>query len=146
MISKKPFYRGNRQIVRIFFCLSVLTKIVSRVKSFDKYMILGNFCHWMRNWILIGFFSRKFIDFGIIGILQNAAIKKLQCWPSFQLTFHHWLRIFDQQWANRIMERCRNGIIPSRAAKPGVQGIINSPRVSKGTSQFPIQTWFLKIF
>ena len=32
---------------------------------------------------------------------------------------------------------CGDGMIPAQAAKPQVHGIENSPRVTKGTSQFP---------
>ena len=60
------------------------------------------------------------------------------------ITFANWT--FDHcnfgnwtfgNWLNPMILICGDGIIPARAAKPRVHGIENSPRVTKGTSQFP---------
>ena len=74
---------------------SISTKIFSKMKHvFDEYMILGNFYHWIRNWIIIDFFRANSF------ILESLEFcdKKIQCLPLFQLNFHHWTAIFDQKW------------------------------------------------
>ena len=130
----------------------ILIKKFCKIKYvLGKYMILGNFYHWIRIWIIIDFFRSNSFILEYLDFWDQ----KSQYWPSFQFNLHHWPGIWKQKWPSVINIEFENYLDIDQIKKWWIFKffifdwksflIKNSNSVMKIESKFWSILWFLII-